>query len=123
VSNVDSADLWFGAVFGVVAAGVFALAAIVLWDTATTSNSFWPNLLAIAGLWVAVNVVRGPIGRFGRGPRFLSWFVLGTVSFALFAFGWGEAFNPVLAAGMGLVWATFDLLGEYFRTKREAKHG
>jgi hypothetical protein len=123
VRRVDPADLWFGVVFGMVAVGVFALAAIWLWDTATTSSTFWPNLLAFAGLWVAVNVVRGPIVRLGRGPRFLSWFIFGTVSFALFAFSRGEAFNLALAAGMGLAWATFDLLVEYFRSRREAERG
>jgi hypothetical protein len=123
VRKIDPADLWFGVVFGVIAVGVFALYAIVVWDTATTSSTFWPNLLAFAGLWVAVNVVRGPTGRLGRGPRFLSWFIFGTVSFALFAFSRGEPFNLALAAGMGLAWAVVDWLVEHFRSRREVERG
>ncbi len=120
--KVDPADLWFGAVLGVVMVGVFSLAAIVAWDT-VTSSTFWPNALAMLGLLIAVSVVRGPIGRLSRGPRFIAWFFFVTVSFALFTFSRGEAFNPALAAGLGLAWAIADLLVEQFRSKRKVKRG
>ena len=117
--KVDPADLWFGAVLGVVMVGVFALAAIVAWDS-VTSTTFQSNALPFIGLWIVVGVVRSPIGRLSRGARFLAWFLFGTVSFALFTFSRGEAINPALAAGLGLAWAVADLLVEHFRSKREA---
>lgn len=117
--RVDPADLWFGVVFGVIATGVFALAAIVLWDSVTNSR-FSSQLLPMLGLVIGVTLVRGPIGSLGRGPRFLCWFLCGSVSFALFMFSRGEAISPALAAGMGLAWAIVDLLVELFRRKRGA---
>jgi peptidoglycan/LPS O-acetylase OafA/YrhL len=122
VRKVDPADLWFGVVFGVVAAGVFALAAIVAWDSVTRS-SFWTTLMPMLGLVFGVSIVRGPIGRLGRSLRFLCWFGIGAISFALFAVIRGETFNPVLAAGVGLGLAIVDLVTEYSRQKREAEHG
>ena len=120
MKNVDSADLWFGAVFGVVAAGVFALAAIVLWDTATNSTTFWPNMLAMFGLWVVLAALRGPVERMGRAWRFLFWVGFGTAVFALAGLFMGEAFRPAIAATIGLVWASLDWLAEYLRARREA---
>ena len=120
--RVDPADLWFGVVFGVIAVGVFALAAIVVWDTAT-SSTFQSNLLPMLGLWIAVIVVRGPIGRLGRGPRFLAWFAFGAISSGLFMFSRGEAFSLAMAAGIGLAWDALDLVVEYFRSRREAERG
>lgn len=120
--KVDPADLWFGVVFGVIAVGVFALYAIVVWDTAT-SRTFQSSFLPMLGLWIAVSLVRGPIGKLGRGPRFLSWFAFGSVSFGLFMFSRGEALNLAMAAGMGLAWAALDLLVEHFRSRREAERG
>ncbi len=91
--NVDPADLWFGVVFGVIAVGVFALYAIVVWDSATnvTSRS---NMWSFAWLWIAIVVMRGPIVRLRRGPRFLAWFAFGTVSFVVFMWIRGERSTP-----------------------------
>jgi hypothetical protein len=122
VRNVDPADLWFGAVFGVVSAGVFALAAIVVWATAT-SGRFWTSAAPFIGLWIAVGVARGPIGKLSRGPRFLAWFILLTVLCALFTVSRGDEFNPALAAGLGLALAVLDFLVEHCRSRREAKNG
>ena len=120
MKHVDSADLWFGAVFGVVAAGVFTLAAIVLRDTATNSTTFWPNMLAMFGMWAVLAALRGPVERMGRAWRFLFWAGFGTAVFALVALIRGELFSPAIAATIGLVWAIFDWLAEYWRTRREA---
>jgi hypothetical protein len=122
VRNVDPADLWFGVVFGVVSAGVFALAAIVVWATAT-SGRFWSTALPFFGLWVALSVVRGPFGRLSRGPRFLALFIFVPASYALFAVSRGEGFNPALAAGLGLALAVLDFLVEHFRSRRAAENG
>jgi hypothetical protein len=122
VRKIDPADLWFGVVFGLIAVGVFALYAIVAWDS-VTSSSFQSRFLPIFGLWIAISIVRRPIDRLGRGPRFLAWFLFGTVSAALFTFSWGDPFNPGLAAGMGLALAIVDLVTDHFRQKREAEHG
>jgi hypothetical protein len=122
VRNVDPADIWFGVVFGVIAVGVFALYAIVAWDSAT-SSSFQSRFLPIFGLWIAISIVRRPIDRLSRRPRFLAWFLFGAASAALFTFGWGDPINPALAVGMGLALAILDLVTEYFRQKREAEHG
>jgi hypothetical protein len=123
VRSVDSADLWFGAVFGLVAAGVFALAAIVLWDSATTSRTFWPNMLTIFGMWVVIGLLRGPLARMGRAARFLSWFCFGAAVVALVGFAKGEAFDPAMAAAVGLAWAVVDWLVGHFRSRREAERG
>lgn len=120
--KVDHADILFGVVFGLIAVGVFALYAIVAWDSATSSSSK-SRFLPMIGLWIAVAIVRRPIERLSRGPRFLAWFFFGIVSAALFTFFWGDPINPVLAAGMGLALATLDLVTEYFRQKRETEHG
>ena len=119
--KVDHADILFGVVFGLIAVGVFALYAIVAWDSATGSSS--SRFLTMTGLWIAVAIVRRPIDRLSHGPRFLAWFLFGTVSAALFTFGWGDPTNPALAAGMGLALAIVDLVLEHFRRKREADHG
>ena len=120
--KVDHADILFGVVFGVIAVGVFALYAIVAWDSAT-SISFQSRFLPMIGLCIAMSIVRRPIDRLRRRPRFLAWFLFGTVSTALFTFSWGDPINPALAAGMGLVLAIVDLVTEHFRQKREAEHG
>lgn len=118
----DPADLWFGVVFGLIAVGVFALYAIVVWDSAK-SPRFWSTLLPMLGMIFAVSVVRGPIERLGLAPRFLAWFAFSAVAFALFMFGRGEAFNPALAAGMGLGFATLCLIVDLIRSRRAAKGG
>ena len=120
--KVDPADLWFGAVFGLVAAGVFALAAIVVWDSATnvTSRS---NMWSFVWLWIAMVVVRGPIGRLRRGPRLLAWFAFGTVSFVVFMLIRGEPINPGVVAGMSAGLALLDLVMELYRARREANNG
>ena len=120
MKSVDSADLWFGAVFGVVAAGVFALAAIVLWDTAKNSTTFWPNMLAMFGVSVVVAALRGPVERMRRAWRFLFWVGFGTAVFALAGLIRGEAFSPAMAFTIGLAWAVLDWLAEYLRARREA---
>jgi hypothetical protein len=122
VRKVDHADILFGVVFGLIAVGVFALYAIVAWDSATSSSSR-SRFLPMIGLWIAVAIVRRPIDKLTRGPRFLAWFLFGTASAVLFTFGWGDPINPALAAGMGLALAILDLVTEYFRQKREAEHG
>lgn len=122
MKKVDHADILFGVVFGLIAVGVFALYAIVAWDSAT-SSSFQSRFLPMIGLLIAVAVVRRPIERLSRGPRFLAWLLFGTVSAALFTLGWGDPINPALAAGMGLALAMLDLITEHFRQKREADHG
>jgi hypothetical protein len=119
VRKVYHSDILFGVVVGVIAVGVFALYAIVVWDSAT-SSSFQSQMLPLVGMLIAMSVVRGPIDRLGPGPRFLCWFIFFTVSFALFAVTRREGFNLALAAGMGLALATFGLVADYFRSRREA---
>ncbi len=120
--NVDPADLWFGAVLGVIMVGVFALYAIVAWDSAT-SPSFQSQMLPLIGMLIAMSVVRGPIDRLSRGPRFLAWFIFFTASFALFTITRGEGFNLALAAAMGLALTIFGFVVDYFRSRREAERG
>jgi peptidoglycan/LPS O-acetylase OafA/YrhL len=122
VRKVDHADILFGVVFGVISIGVFVLYAIVAWDSAT-SISFQSRFLPMIGLCIAMSIVRRPIERLSRRPRFLAWFLFGTVSAALFTFSWGDPMNPAVAAGMGLALAIIDLVTEHFHRKRDAEHG
>jgi hypothetical protein len=119
---VDPADIWFGVVFGLIAVGVFALFAIVARDSATRP-SFQSQMLPLIGMLIAMSIVRGPIDRLGRGPRFLAWFIFFTASFALFAISRGEGFNLALTAGMGLALTIFGFVVDYFRSRREAERG
>jgi hypothetical protein len=126
VRRVDPADLWFGVVFGVIAVGVFALYAIWFWDTATTSRTFWPNLLTMLSGVVVGTLLRARLDRAGRAPRLVLFFCIGFAAVTLTEVSRGRAIGLAVVAaavGVGLVFVIFDALGEYFRSKRQAEDG
>lgn len=118
----DRSDLWFGVVLAPIFALV-ALAALIVLGDVVTGPSFWSFLVPYLGLCIFVSLVRGPLGKLGRAPRFAAWFCIGIAATALFASSKGETFHLGVAAGIGLALAIIDLLVEHFRSKREAENG
>lgn len=117
--NLESTGQWFTGLL----IALFALPIIAVVVGMGSGVSFWREFLPMAGAVIVGSLLRGPVERLGRVPRFLFWIGIGVVAAVAVAVKRSEAFNPVAAAVIGLALAVADFLVEYFRGKREAGHG
>ncbi len=117
--NLERSGQWFTAIL----IAIFALPVVAVVLSMASSRSFWSNLLPLVGIIIFVSLIRAPLERLGRAPRFVAWLGIGAAAAAVFALTKGEAFSLPIAAFLGLAWGIADLVAEYFRSKREAEFG
>ncbi len=117
--NLEGTGQWFTGLL----IALFALPAIAVFVGMGSGVSFWHDFLPMAGAVIVGSLLRGPLDRMGRAPRFLVWICIGVAAAVVVAVKRGEAFDFTVAAVLALVLAVGDFLAVYFREKREAVRG
>ena len=115
MKTLDRSDLWVGAVV----AALFALVVAVFYGP--LASRMWPQLLAYTGILWIVSLIRRPISKLGRAPRFAVWFCIGTAAGSFFPRGDGQGFTVTGAVSFGLGLAIGDFIGEWFAARKAAR--
>jgi hypothetical protein len=99
---------------------LFAIPPAALLVGVASERSFWLALLPWLPIWVIPAVMRDPLSKLGRAPRFVAWFCIGVTGSAFFQVGRGEEFNLAVAAGLGVALAIVDLIVTLWSERKAA---
>jgi hypothetical protein len=99
---------------------LFAIPPVALLVGIASERSFWVTILSWAPLYLIAFVMRDPLRRLERAPRFVAWFCIGVTGATFFALGSGRDFTLAIAVGMGLAVALGDLVGTFWSARKAA---
>tara|TARA_R110000751_G_scaffold2018_17_gene10128 strand:- start:215949 stop:216308 length:360 start_codon:yes stop_codon:yes gene_type:complete len=109
--------------FGLVAAALFALAAVLLFGAAVTDASFWRQLLPTLGVVVVASFMRAPLRSLTNAPRFVAWFGLGFTATAFIAFAGEHQFDLLTASAFGGLLGLLEFAADRFGREEEVTNG
>ena len=109
--------------FGLVAAALFALAAVLLFGAAVTDPSFWRQLVPIIGIVLLASFMRAPLRSLAIAPRFVAWFGLGFTATAFIAFAGEHQFDLLTASAFGGLLGLLEFAADRLGREDELTNG
>ena len=109
--------------FGLVAAALFAMAAVLLFGAAVTDPSFWRQLAPIIGVVAVASFMRAPLRSLANGPKFVAWFGLGFTATAFITLAGGHQFDLLTATAFGGVLGFLEFAADRLGREEEVNNG